>query len=65
MPSDLQKAPRNFWIFLFAGIAELLVGMLMTVFVGLSHSWAFALLIGLGFFVSANLMFLFAYRKLH
>ena len=59
-----MAAPKNFWMFLFAGLLELLLGLGFSVYVGLSHSWAYAALIALGFFVSANVMFMIAFKKL-
>ena len=62
--ASLSNAPRNFWIFVFAGVLELIVGLGMAAFVGMTNSWTLGLLIACGFFVSANVMFVFAFKKL-
>lgn len=55
---------RNFWLFLAVGLLDLGVGLGVSIYVGLSHSWQIALVLAIGFFVSANLMFYFAFQKL-
>ena len=59
-----QSAPKHFWIFIIAAGIELLVGLGVSVWVGMSHSWLYAALLAVGFFISANVMFMIAYKKL-
>lgn len=60
----MNKAQRNFWLFLGVGFVDLIVGLALSVYTGLSHSWFLAGILGVGFFASANLMFYLAYKKL-
>ncbi|MBF2052431.1 MAG: hypothetical protein IGS03_03075 [Candidatus Sericytochromatia bacterium] len=55
---------RNFWLFLMVGVLDLLIGLSVSVYIGLSQSWLLAMILALGFFMSANLMFYFALQKL-
>lgn len=59
-----MSRPKNFTLFVFAGLLELVVGLGFSIFIGLTHSWLYGLLLAGGFFISANLMFLLAWRKL-
>ncbi|HEY9843240.1 MAG: hypothetical protein ACAI44_10270 [Candidatus Sericytochromatia bacterium] len=59
-----MASPRNFRMFILAGALELLLGLGFSVFVGLTHSWVYAAIIAVGFFISANVMFMIAYKKL-
>lgn len=59
-----MAAPKNFWIFVIAGVIELLVGLGMSVYVGTSFSWLYGGLLALGFFLSANVLFMIAIKKL-
>lgn len=59
-----MAAPKNFWLFIIIGVLDLVVGLGMSVVVGMSHSWALAMLLGVGFFLTANLMFMLAMKKL-
>lgn len=55
---------RNFWLFVMVGVLDLLIGLGVSVYIGLSQGWLLAMILALGFFMSANLMFYFALQKL-
>lgn len=55
---------RNFWLFVMVGVLDLLIGLGVSVYIGLSQGWLLGMILALGFFMSANLMFYFALQKL-
>lgn len=59
-----KSAPKHFWIFVLAGALELCLGLGFSIFVGMSHSWLYAMIIALGFFVTANILFMIAFKKI-
>lgn len=59
-----MKAPKNFWLLIFIGVLDLLCGLVLSIYVGLSQSLFLGAILAMGFFVSANTLFYFAYRKL-
>ena len=59
-----MAAPKNFWLFIIIGVLDLVVGLAMSVIVGMTHSWPLAMVLGMGFLITANLMFMLAMKKL-
>lgn len=56
--------PRNFWLFIFVGLLDLILGLGLAIYTGISQSWLLGGIIALGFFCSANFLFYMAYKKL-
>jgi hypothetical protein len=48
---------------LIAGISELILGLILSLIVGIQVSWPSALVLAFGFFFSANMIFFFALKK--
>ncbi len=56
-------ARNNFWLFLVGGFVELTIGLALSLFVGLTQSWIWGLVLATGFFITANFMFFMAYQR--
>ncbi len=59
-----MSTPTNFWLLIGIAILDLIAGGAMAIFVGFNHSWLYAGLLGAGFFISANILFVTAWQKL-
>ena len=59
-----MKAPKNFLKLIFFGVLDLFVGLAVSLYIGITQSWLLGFVLALGFFVSANVLFYAAYRKL-
>lgn len=59
-----MSAPKNFWIFVIAGVIELIVGLGTSIYISMTQSWTLGIVLALGFFMSANMMFMIAYKKI-
>lgn len=58
-----MKQPPSARFYFFWGLSELLIGLGVSVYIGLKISWTFALFIALSFFVSANALFFLALKR--
>lgn len=58
-----MSAPSNFWLLIGIALLDLLVGGALAIFIGFNHSWLYAGILGLGFFISANILFAVAWQK--
>lgn len=59
-----MSGPRHFWLLVGVGLLDLLLGLALSIFVGLKISLLMAGVVALSFFISANTFFYLAYRKL-
>ena len=49
---------------MLAAAGELLIGLVLSLWIGTQVSWTWALALGLAFFVSANVLFWLGFKKL-
>lgn len=52
-----MKQTSKSWMYFAAGAGELLIGLALSLYIGIQISWGWALILALTFFVSANVLF--------
>jgi len=57
----MKRSNSNY--FMLAGVAELIIGLILSLVIGIQVSWTWALIMAATFFISANILFFLALKK--